>query len=205
VYAELLGQLGKRYHPPAVSVKTYTCPHPQNGQREVLKSCQALVDRLDVVVQAGECLVWYGSPGTGKDHLMASLLHVAAGRYGFDCRWVRGSDLFILFRDAMARRSSEGKLVREFSKPTVLAISDPIPQTSGLGAYQAGMLANIIDARYADLRPTWVTMNANGEEHARGLLGKPTWSRLIDSGHVFRCYWPDYREERRNGAPTSGP
>jgi DNA replication protein DnaC len=199
---KLAEQLGKRYLPPAVSFTTYTCPHPQSGQREVLSRCRSLADRLDTVVKAGESLVWYGSRGTGKDHLMACLLQAAAKKHAFDCRFIAGADLFMVFRDAMDRQSSEAKLVREFSTATILAVSDPIKPQGERGPWRAELLAQIIDARYRDLRPTWITINAANEKEVEELLGRTTWDRLIHRGHAFRCYWPSYREEDRNGAQT---
>src|SRR5262249_2949114 len=97
--ADLAAQAGARYAPTRVSLDNYVVRHP--GQRQTIDRLRALAERLPEAVRNGEPLVLFGTPGTGKDHLLAALLYVAAGRHGLRVQWTSGLRLYQAFRDAI--------------------------------------------------------------------------------------------------------
>jgi hypothetical protein len=95
-------------------------------QRPVLERVRACVDSLKEIIADGRGLIFFGTVGTGKDHLLIALLYEAA-RLGFSCRYFNGQEIYGQFRDRMDSGQKEDGLLNELEKPDVLAISDPIP------------------------------------------------------------------------------
>jgi DNA replication protein DnaC len=184
---------GARYHPDRVSLDNYEVQH--KGQDIILARVRDLAARLPAAVRAGESIVFYGTPGTGKDHLLAALLHIATGQHGIGADWTSGPKLFARFRETMQRDgSSERWLLDHLAPPQVLAISDPVPPGVDLSGWEVNKLFAVVDARYQALRPTWITINARSEEEAKAKLTAQVWDRLIDRGHVWPCFWLSYRK-----------
>jgi DNA replication protein DnaC len=193
---ELVKEMGERYSPARVSLERFECYHP--AQRQVLAEVKALADRLPEVVAAGEAVIFYGPVGTGKDHLMAALLHRATGTHGLTAGWLNGIELFGTMRDLIAMNKSEELLLRQFAAPRILAISDPLPPDRELSGWNVETLYRLIDSRYRNLRPTWMTLNAESEEDANEKLRPMVFDRLRESAHQFRCYWPSYRQRQKS-------
>jgi len=196
-HAALLRQMGTRFHPDRVSLDSYEVT--TDRQRWVLGQLRDLADRLPEAIRQGECLVLYGSPGTGKDHLMASLLHLAAGKHGFSAGWVAGARFYARFRDLMqARRGEAGEvaLIDSFTSWTVLGISDPIPPATDPTGWAVNQLQAVVNARYEFLRPTWITANVKTVEELKDKLSVQLYERLADQGCVLPCFWPTHRAPR---------
>src|SRR5262245_17512037 len=160
---------------------------------------RALAGRLPEACGAGESIILFGTPGTGKDHLIASLLHIATGRYGVSADWLSGYALINRFRNTMGRGADESEacILSEIKRRHVLAISDPIPPGADPSGWELNKLFAVIDARYQNMLPTWITMNAASEQEAADKLTQQVWDRLIDRGHKLPCFWPSYRADRK--------
>ena len=190
----LAAELGARYGPALATLDRFRCDHPKQTEA---------VDRLRVVLRSGlglfisqgRSLVFYGTVGTGKDHLLAASLYAAAS-IAPDCtvRWVNGQELFGEFRDRMDSGRPEEELVRKLVAPTVLGISDPIPPIGGPSPYNVSQLYRILDRRYRALKATWVSVNALSVEDGEGKLSAPVFDRLREGAEMFPCFWPSYRE-----------
>jgi DNA replication protein DnaC len=184
-------KVGKRYHPSKASLDSYEVYHDRQ---------RATLDRLRAFpADSDRGLVLYGTVGTGKDHLLVAMLY-AAVRAGKRADWINGQDIFGRFRDAMDSGESEGGLIREFVKPDVLGISDPIPPVvdpKKPAAWRTELLYRVLDARYRQCKPTWVTINAKSPEDADGQLSAPVFDRLRDDAELVPCFWPSYRERPR--------
>ncbi len=184
-------QMGDRYAPPRTSLANYVVRH--HGQRQILERVQALAARLPDAVRNGESVVFLGSKGTGKDFLMAALLHIATGRHGFTASWTSGLQLYQDLRDCIKLNQPESSVIGKLIKVDVLAVSDPLPAGGDPSSWSMNHLLNIVDRRYAHLRPTWLTMNGLDETEAKDRLTGPLWDRLIHGGHVLPCFWPSFR------------
>jgi len=193
----LAGRLGKRYHPTLASLDTFKVYH--KAQQPALDALRAFAAGVKGAVEAGRGLVIYGTVGTGKDHLLAAVLY-AAVRAGFSASWVNGQDIFGRFRDAMDSGESEAGVIREMADHAVLGISDPIPPVvdpSKPGAWRAELLYRVLDARYRQCKPTWVSLNAMSAEDADAKLSAPVFDRLRDDAALVPCFWPSYRERAK--------
>jgi DNA replication protein DnaC len=187
----ILGDLGQRYHPGNVSLENYLCY--DRGQAAVLAQVKTLAERLPESIRAGQNVILYGPVGTGKDHLLACLLYKAAS-LGFACRWKNGRRLFAISRDNMDAGLSEESFVSDLSRPAVLGISDPLLAVGDLSAWNTELLYRIVDSRYGNLRPIWMTMNAASEADADERLSAPVFDRLRHDAYIFHCFWPSYRD-----------
>jgi DNA replication protein DnaC len=188
-FARLVKAMGKRYAPDRVSLDNYAVTDPK--QRVVLERIKALAERMPDAVKRGESIVLYGSCGTGKDHLLASLLHIAARKHHFGVMWTTGLDYFAACRDRM-KLGGEMEFIEELAGADVLAFSDPIPPAAATTDWAFNQLHCVIEGRYRRMRPTWVTVNARDESELRDVLSVALYDRLRD-GHVIQCAWPSYR------------
>ena len=144
-------------------------------------------------VKAGRNVVLYGPPGTGKDHLLTSMLRDAIAA-DVSCDWVNGMSLFERRRDAIDTDIREKDILAEYVKPAVLAISDPVPPWGDLQQGQAEFLFRLIDQRYRQLKPVWVTANVASGKDAEKRIGTQVIDRLRDGGIAIEFKWPSHRK-----------
>ena len=158
-------------------------------------------------IDQGTNIIWYGSKGTGKDHLMAATLRMAIATVAipvaggaldefrtFTSQWVRGSDLFAERRDGIETGQSERDHVREYASPELLMISDIIPVAGTLTPFQMDFLYRILDRRYSEMRSTWITVNVSDRAELENRCGPQIADRLIDGAIAIGCDWPSYRK-----------
>ena len=183
--------LGKRYiH---ASLDQYRIYH--RNQEQVVEMCRDIADSIDKFVADGRNIILYGSVGTGKDHLVAALLLIAA-RAGFQCKWLNGIQLYGSLRDRMNESRSEQAMIRDLLAPSVLAISDPLPPVGELSAWRIEFMYRLINERYVSMKSTWLTINATSPVDAEEKLSTPVWDRLQEMGEIVPCFWPSFRERK---------
>ena len=138
-------------------------------------------------------IVWLGQPGCGKTHLAVALaiLAVEAGYRGY---FTTGADM--VRQLLLAQR--DGNLLpklRTYTAPTVLVIDDVglLP----VGAEGAGLLFNVINARYENGHPTLATTNrvlpAWGEVFGDAVVASAILDRLMHRAVVFNIKGPSWR------------
>lgn len=162
-------------------------------QRPVVERLMRYQDDIRENVRGGVNLLLLGPPGTGKDHLLVGLMRTAIVEHGMRVEWVNGMDWFGRVRDSMDSGESEKHVLGELVAPDVLVLSDPVPPLGELTDFQRIMLYRVIDGRYRNMRPTWVTANMLGREDAENRLGPQTNDRLRDGGIVMWCGWTSHR------------
>lgn len=201
--AKLARDLGRRYYPERVSLDAYRIYH--DAQKPVIERLRAIEERLSDFIASGSGLVLYGSVGTGKDHLLAGMLYKAAG-LGLNCRWFNCQELYGRFRVSMDKkaRENEADIIADLAAPDVLGLSDPIPPADTPSAYNLQQLYRLLDLRYREVRPTWITINVLDVEDAKGKLTAPCFDRLNDGAELLRCFWPSFRG-RHAAAPAVAP
>lgn len=185
--------LGPRYSASRCGLKTFDLYHLD--QKPVLARLQALEPKLVEFVQRGQGLIFLGSVGTGKDHLMASMLHAAA-EAGLRCSWVNGQEIFGQFRDRIDTGQRDEDYFRQLTLPAVLGISDPIPPVGSPSAWDINNLYRLVDRRYCACKSTWISLNAESTDEADRKLSEPVFDRLRESAEIFNCFWPSYRERK---------
>lgn len=184
----LLYDLGPRHS--RCTLDTYKVTH--EAQRGAVAAVRRYIDELPDRLIRGDGLVFYGSCGTGKDHLAAALL-LAAVEQGHTARFVNGERLWDMVCDGFRNDKPRKATVGPFERVDLLCVSDPVTRTASEA--QAASLYRLVDARYNRMRPTIVTINAADEREAKAMLGVRTWSRLCDGGSLVVCRWPDYRQK----------
>ncbi len=189
----LSGDLGLRYSRTRCSLESYRVYDP--AQKPVLERLHRIIPTIADFASKGGGLLFFGPVGTGKDHLLAAMLHAAAAE-GVVCRWVNGQEVFGAFRDRIDSGKRDEDHFREMVEPTVLGISDPLPPVGHLGAWDTANLYRLLDRRYRALRPTWVTINVSKPEEADAALSSPVFDRLQDNAELIPCFWPSHRKPR---------
>jgi DNA replication protein DnaC len=154
-----------------------------------------VVERCNRAARDGEPLqsmLWIGSVGTGKDHLMAAMLYVHWSR-GRKIRRDDGSRFTGLIRDQINSPQSEEDFLKQFVDPDIWAISDPDGQRANVTDHHSEWLLRIIDARQRAKKVTWATINATSMQQAYQRLGSRVMDRLRDKAIGMWCLWPSYR------------
>lgn len=164
------------------------------AQRTVVERLREYADDIDKAIADGRNVILYGPPGTGKDHLLVALVRAAVATF-HSVEWCDAQTLYGKFRDAIGADKSESSVMDELTRAGVLAISDPTPPLGELSEYQRSMLFRIVDRRYRDLRPTWVTINAADSKEAEQKIAPNIVDRLAHGALVLRCNWPSYRRK----------
>lgn len=177
-------QCGERYRDSRFANYEIHC----DMQRKVVEALKAHADRC-----SKNGVLLYGPSGTGKDHLLIALACEAIKRDVPSIEWVNGQDLFGEARDLMDTHESEHDFICQYTRPSVLILSDPVPIDGELTKHQANILYRIIDRRYRACRATWVTMNVLDRDDAGKRIGVATVDRLRDDALSLFCNWPSYR------------
>lgn len=165
------------------------------GQAKAVESLRTFGSNLLDNCESGRGLILFGPKGTGKDHLAMALATHAIMNHGLDVEWVNGMDLFGRFRDAMDDKdTTEHDLVRHYARRQILYISDPVPPVGNLTEFQAATLFRILDTRYSNMMPTWITVNVTSAAELDARIGAQNGDRLRDGALAIFCNWPSYRK-----------
>jgi DNA replication protein DnaC len=186
----LLSDVGTRYRTADFSTWEFT----DERQQKVVAAAREYAAEIAKQIEAGRNAIIFGQPGTGKDHLMVSLMRAAVLDAGVSVKWVNGMDLYGDWRDGISSEKSERELVSSLSGAAVLAVSDPLPPSGPLTAYQQSMLFRVIDRRYRNAKPTWMTLNVANAAEAIERLGAAVVDRLREGALKLWCNWSSYRE-----------
>lgn len=184
---------GKRYS--ACGFDNYEILH--SHQREVVEKLQTYGRASRSEIASGTGVLLFGPRGTGKDHLLMALAAKCARWSGRAVRWVNGNELFEDFkRVAMGEPSQidQGDRSSSLVNCDVLWISDPLPPSGALSEFQQSALFRLIDKRYSDLKPVWVTLNVENAIEAETRMGGQVVDRLRHGAVTCRCHWPSFRE-----------
>ena len=148
-------------------------------------------------VKAHENILFAGPTGTGKSHLAQAIGHRAC-LLGHDTRFVRAQALFTRLRAARAEHGYE-RVMREFTKPSVLIIDDlglqPLRDQSPADLYE------LIRRRH-HRSSTIITTNRAFEElpglFNDDLLASAALDRLLEHAHLVELTGKSYRQANRS-------
>ena len=146
----------------------------------------------------------YGPCGTGKDHLIAGL-----ARSLMQSEWkpsprgyslhrhpigvFDGMSLFDTLRDRISDRD-QVDLTKDSARYPIVYISDPTPLSGALSQFEQRHLYRILDARYRELKPTWMTCNVSSRDQLDECIGVRNSERILDGATSIYCDWPSYRK-----------
>lgn len=191
--ATLLDQVGPRYSRERTDLAQYRLWRPE--QRVVVEAVRSFASAFPANLRAGKGrrgLILYGSPGTGKDHLLTYCLFRAAAA-GFRAGWRNTPCVYGDFKDAYRADRPDRPLLNDLCLPIVLGLSDLIPHSGEVWPPSVDVLGRLTDRRQRLRLQTWVTLNVEDEAQAREVLSVPVWDRLSEDALVLPCYWESYR------------
>jgi DNA replication protein DnaC len=148
---------------------------------------------------AGRCLVFCGSPGTGKTHLACAIAKSVA-QSGRSTRYFTVQELIRSIRATWqpGSRESEDTVLRRLQKLDFLVL-DEVGVQFGTEAERT-QLTEVMDMRYRAMKPTLVVSNCTRSE-LKKYLGERIADRLQENdGKVVIFDWPS-----RRGTHGSGP
>lgn len=188
-WRELLTQVGRRYENALLHNFEVSC----DSQQQVVDALREFGNSINVAIESGRNLVLFGPRGTGKDHLLVAMMR-AAIVVGRRVVFRDGQTLYAEARDGITKQVDESQFITRFTMADVFAVSDPTPPIGDVRSdWQLSTLFRIIDRRYRDMKPTWVTINAESAAEAEKRLAPNIVDRLTDGALVLRCEWPSYR------------
>lgn len=189
-WAQVIGRIGERYK--TATFDSFDRATPK--QSEAWQTVKGLADGFGDAMRRREGgLLIAGPRGTGKDHLAVAALRVVALDHGASVEWVDGESLWQQQRDGIDSGAREAELVSRYAAPTVLLVSDPVRVSGVLTEAQRSLLWRIVDRRYRDLRPTWVTANVVNETELAERVSPQISDRLRDGAVCVFCNWSSYR------------
>ncbi len=166
-------------------------------QLEARLKIQEWIANMEQRIAGGGGLLLWGPVGTGKDHLMAACMYHATLVCRYTVKWLEGTSLHQELRgmswDEHSTGQAERELIKQYRKPQILAISDPIPPGRSLTPRGVDVLFSILDRRYRDGKSTWATLNVASAEDAERGGAAALIDRLRDHSLVIKCDWDSYR------------
>lgn len=191
---ELVKGLGVRYSDCRLSNFVFHGINTDRAkQQKVVERFKSYGEKFRENVEAGQNLVFFGKQGTGKDHLLTVAMFRAISE-GYLVKWITGMDMYANVRDTFDGAGTEADRVSELAKTDILAISDPMPTEGDLSKFEKSFLYRVIDRRYRDMKPTWITANFFGSEDAEKKLSTQIVDRMKDGALSLYFDWPSYRK-----------
>lgn len=177
-------------------------------QKRVLEGTREYASDIHARRKQPTGAMWFGSVGTGKDHLALGVLRIAkAAKYS--CKVVFGEQFRSQTREViMSDDQSEEKFLRQFHQDFLL-LSDPIPVRGELTPTQSDALMSVMRSRIELGLPTLVTVNvlnrydlagniiSRSRQEAEDRMGLPTYDRMAMGSYVFECQWKSHRKPER--------
>lgn len=163
-----------------------------DGQRRALKIAKAYAGSFDARLACGGGLVFCGKPGTGKTHLACAIaLEVIGG--GRRARFMTVIQAVREVKETYRRdaKISEQDAIDRFEVPDLL-ILDEVGVQWGSDAEKL-ILFEIINGRYAEMRPTILISNLQ-ESELGAYIGERAVDRMREGGGAVVAFdWESYR------------
>lgn len=145
------------------------------------------------VLQRPAMLALIGPRGTGKTQLAVELIRefCRSGRTGI---YTRTMDFLIEVRDTYGDRATkrERDVLRKYRVPELLVLDEV--QVRGSTEWEANMLTNLIDWRYAANASTLLISNLTATAFIAS-VGDSIASRLMETGGIISCEWQSFRDQ----------
>jgi DNA replication protein DnaC len=163
------------------------------AQTRAKEICQKYADRFEKLSASGVCMVLTGGTGTGKTHLACSVLRLVmvAGRTGI---FLTVTELLRSIRSTYSSSSKETEtdVVARFINADLLVL-DEIGLSIGKQDIREAQLFDVINGRYAALKPTVLIGNLSPAEMEK-YLGVRVWDRVCEGkAPVVVFDWETYR------------
>jgi DNA replication protein DnaC len=162
---------------------------------KALATVKAYADEFKRHLSAGTGLILTGPPGTGKSHLSAAVLLQLAPDHL--CLYTTVSQLIRAVRDTWRKDSetSEKQLIKRLGSDVDLLVIDEVGVQYGTDA-ERNLLFDILDRRYADMRPTILLSNLQGDA-LKEVLGERVYDRMRETQRMVTFTGESYRPKAR--------
>ena len=185
--------LGKRFDD-----ATFDTYDTTSREQEIVKrTCQRYAETFSDRFVSGDGMILSGNPGTGKNHLAASIaksvfdqnrtvLHTTVTRMMREVKesWGKSSE------------KTEREVVNSFINPDLLII-DEVGIQFGTTAEQV-IFMDIINSRYGDMRPT-ILITMNSLEDVAKILGPQIIDRFREGkSSILKFDWQSHRGNAAN-------
>lgn len=154
---------------------------------------KAFCELMPNCVNMAHPVMFFGSCGTGKDHLMVGMIRAAIASGVYSIKWVDAIEMFGEFKDAVSQGIPLGDVFKSYVQPQLLIVSDGLPVNEPLREFEQEVLFRIINSRKRRTRASWMNLNAATREEATAKLGGKILSRFDQNAMVLKMQWQDYR------------
>jgi len=191
-FQKFLESRGKRYQDCSSKNYLITCDDQRAATIRLGEYC-----RDPESITKGRNVVLFGPSGSGKDHLLVALAKRVFWMTGTVPCWFNGTDMAKRWRDSVREWDySASSFDDDLRDAEVLYISDPLPPTGALTEYLQEKWFDLVDYRYRNQLPIWVSLNVADGDEAELRLGVPIVDRLRDGALCIHCNWPSHRGAR---------
>jgi DNA replication protein DnaC len=162
------------------------------GQHRALTTCRAYAASWAVQSMKGGSLVLTGGTGTGKTRLACTIANVIIPEHMASVAFGTVSSVVRTVRATYGKSSTrtESEAINALLVPDLLII-DEIGASTG-SEHELGLLFEIINKRYENLRPMILISNLNVDD-LRKFLGQRAMDRFAECGDVLAFDWQSYR------------
>jgi len=158
------------------------------AQRVALDRVRQFAENLETHIENGTNVIFHGSCGSGKDHLLFALLRIVVMELApsVPIDFFRGCDLAATAKDTRGKKLGVG--------PRILAISDPVLAGQTAMYYEHQRLHELVDWQYQARLPVWATINASNRDEFNAMLTPAVADRLRDGAFALHCDWVSHRQ-----------
>lgn len=183
--------------PPRFEDSSLSGYHVEPGrdlQALALRICREYAERFDQI--RGFNLYMAGSVGTGKTHLATAIANHVMQHHGASVQYLKALSMFRRLKATFNPRSqeTEDEVIRALAGLDLLIIDE-----IGLGHdsnTEVMHLAEVIDERYLNLRPTIMIGNQRSPQEVKDAIGERVYDRMMERGKVLLLNWDSYRQKQ---------
>jgi len=158
----------------------------KDSPSHVLESCIAYARDYRSNLDTGKNLFLIGGPGTGKNHLAASILKaVGSGRIA------KVSEIIRNIRSTYRTGASEQEAINSWASIPLLAINE-IGIQYGTEA-EKNLIFEVLDMRYENVLPTIMISNLTISD-MKEFVGGRVIDRMLENAQVLTLTWRSYRD-----------
>lgn len=136
----------------------------------------------------------FGTPGTGKDHMLVAAGALAAQFLCKSVEWRNCQKLFGHWRSRIGDGTTDEEFVNRLTKADILILSDPLKLTEeSLENFDRTLLYDILESRQGVSKPTWLSANVADIAELERKVGGAVADRMVNQACVLNFRWESYR------------